>query len=241
MSRPLNTAASRGLACCHLCLKLVRHQSPLCPRCGAAVHPRKAKSLERTLALLITASMLYIPANLLPIMITTSLGETTESTIIGGVLLLMEMGSVAIALVIFFASVIIPLTKMAAIYYLCWSVKQGRPNTVRQRTVLYRVVEFIGKWSMIDVFVVAILVALINWSSLLMVQPGPAALAFAAVVVLSMIAAESFDPRLMWDLQPAGEPPFEKKRPKTHSETRSETRSETSPKNRSQTRGAVRT
>ncbi|MBL4623167.1 MAG: paraquat-inducible protein A [Immundisolibacteraceae bacterium] len=210
MSNGFNTASSRGLACCHLCLKLVRQDSHLCPRCGTAVHQRKANSLERTLALIVTASLLYIPANLLPIMITTSLGEVTESTIIGGVLLLVDMGSIAIALVIFFASVVIPLTKMAVIYYLCWSVKRGRLGTARQRTLLYRMVEFIGKWSMIDVFVVAILVALINWSGLLMVRPGPAALAFAGVVILSMIAAESFDPRLMWDLEPPAEQPNKK-------------------------------
>ncbi|MDF1818016.1 MAG: paraquat-inducible protein A [Immundisolibacteraceae bacterium] len=201
MSNQPPTAASRGLACCHLCLKLVNQTTHRCPRCGSAIHSRKANSLERTLALLMTATILYIPASLLPIMITDQLGQSIESTIVGGVILLLDMGSIAIALVIFAASVIIPLTKLALLYYLCWSVRRGPPETVRQRTTIYRVIEFIGKWSMIDVFVVAILVALINLSNLLVIRPGPAALAFAGVVILSMVAAESFDPRLMWDRQ----------------------------------------
>ena len=199
MSDLPTTAASRGLASCHLCLKLVSLDSHLCPRCGSAIHLRKTNSLERTLALLVTASILYIPANLLPIMITDQLGQPTESTIIGGVVLLISMDSIAIAAVIFFASVMIPLSKLAMMYYLCWSVRHGPPDTVRQRTVLYRVTEFIGKWSMIDVFVVAILVALINLDNLLVIRPGAAMIAFGGVVIVSMLAAESFDPRLMWD------------------------------------------
>lgn len=193
------TAASKGLASCHLCLKLADATEHNCPRCGSAMHVRKANSMERTLALLVTACVLYIPANLLPIMITDQLGQPTESTIIGGVVLLINMGSVSIAMVIFFASVMIPLSKLAMMFYLCWSVRNGPPETVRQRTVLYRVTEFIGKWSMIDVFVVAILVALINLTNLLVIHPGGAAIAFAGVVMVSMLAAESFDPRLMWD------------------------------------------
>jgi len=203
VSNPQATAASRGLACCHLCLKLVSQETHRCPRCGSTIHSRKANSLERTLALLMTATILYIPANLLPIMITDQLGQSIESTIVGGVILLLDMGSIAVALVIFAASVIIPLTKLALLYHLCWSVRRGPPGTVRQRTAIYRGIEFIGKWSMIDVFVVAILVALINLSNLLVIRPGPAALAFAGVVILSMVAAESFDPRLMWDRQEA--------------------------------------
>jgi len=198
VDRPL-TAASQGLASCHLCLKLATADQHRCPRCGAALHLRKANSIERTLALLFTACVLYIPANVLPIMITDQFGQPTPSTIIGGVVLLIDMGSVAIAAVIFFASVMIPLSKLTMMFYLCWSVRRGPPETVRQRTVLYRVTEFIGKWSMIDVFVVAILVALINLTNLLVIRPGAATMAFAGVVIVSMLAAESFDPRLMWD------------------------------------------
>ena len=201
LTRQPPTAVSQNLAACHICLKLVSADFHVCPRCGAAVHLRKTNSTERTLALSLTACLLYIPANVLPIMITDQLGQPTESTIIGGVVLLIEMGSVAIAMVIFFASVIIPLTKLTMMFYLCWSVRNGAPDTVKQRTVLYRITEFIGKWSMIDVFVVAILVALINLTNLLVIRPGAATIAFAGVVLISMLAAESFDPRLMWDHQ----------------------------------------
>ena len=199
MTKLPTTAASQGLASCHLCFKLVGVDAHSCPRCGSAIHLRKSNSLERTLALLLTALILYIPANLLPIMITDQLGQPTESTIIGGVVLLIDMGSVAIALVIFFASVMIPISKLAMMFYLCWSVRRGPSGTTHQRTVLYRVTELIGKWSMIDVFVVAILVALINLNNLVVIRPGAAAIAFAGVVIVSMIATESFDPRLMWD------------------------------------------
>jgi paraquat-inducible protein A len=199
MSGTLATAASRGLASCHLCLKLVSSKLHYCPRCGAAIHLRKANSLQRTVALLVTASILYIPANVLPIMITDQLGQATESTILGGVVLLINLGSIPIAAVIFIASVMIPMAKLLMMFYLCWSVHHGPPRTIRQRTVLYRITEFIGKWSLIDVFVVAILVALIHLSNLLVIRPGAATIAFAGVVMISMLAAESFDPRMMWD------------------------------------------
>ncbi len=193
------TAASQGLASCHVCLKLAEIEQRHCPRCGAVLHLRKTNSIDRTLALLFTACVLYIPANILPIMVTDQLGQPTPSTIIGGVVLLLNMGSFSIAAVIFFASVMIPSSKLLMMFYLCWSVYRGPPETLRQRTVLYRITEFIGKWSMIDVFVVAILVALINLSNVIVIQAGTAAIAFAAVVIVSMLAAESFDPRLMWD------------------------------------------
>ncbi len=193
------TAAASGLVSCHLCLKLASSQLHQCPRCGAALHLRKTDSLQRTLALLITASILYIPANTLPIMITDQLGRATESTILGGVVLLIHHGSIPIAAVIFIASVLVPLGKLLVMFYLCWSVSHTPGGTERQRTVLYRITEFIGKWSMIDVFVVAILVALVNLGDLLVIRPGAAALAFAGVVIVTMVAAESFDPRLIWD------------------------------------------
>jgi len=198
MSRPA-TAAERGLASCHLCLKLASKDLHHCPRCGSALHLRKSASLQRTLALLITAVVLYLPANILPIMVTDQLGNSTESTILGGVVLLIQLDSIPIAVVIFVASVMVPLGKMLVMFYLCWSVSHGPPASQRQRTVLYRITEFIGKWSMLDVFVVAILVALVNLGGLLVIRPGGAALAFAGVVMVTMVAAESFDPRLMWD------------------------------------------
>jgi paraquat-inducible protein A len=193
------TAASRNLASCHVCYKLADAAVHKCPRCGAALHLRKPDSLQRTLALLFTASLLYIPANVLPIMVTDQLGRSVESTILGGVVLLIQLGSYPIAAVIFIASVIVPLGKLIAMYYLCWSVKRGGATLPRQRAVLYRVTEFIGKWSMIDVFVVAILVSLVHLGGILVIRPGAAALAFAGVVMVTIVAAESFDARLIWE------------------------------------------
>lgn len=198
---PADTAASRHLASCHLCLKLADASLHHCPRCGEALHLRKSNSLQRTLALLITAVILYIPANMLPIMITDQLGSATPSTILGGVVLLIDMGSIPIAAVIFIASVMVPLGKLIALFYLCWSVSRGRPVNPRQRTVMYRATELIGKWSMVDVFVVSILVALVHLTGLLVILPGSAAVAFAGVVMVTIVAAESFDPRIIWDQQ----------------------------------------
>ncbi len=194
-----DTAASRGLAVCHTCCKLVPAAEHECPRCGSAVHLRTTNSLQRTLSLLITASILFIPANVYPIMITEALGTEDISTIIGGVVLLIKLGSIPVALVIFIASVIVPLAKLAAMYYLVWSVSNLPHRGHRPRTKLYLAAEFIGKWSMIDVFVVAILVALVHLGGLIVIQPGIAAYSFAGVVLITMVAAENFDPRLMWD------------------------------------------
>lgn len=198
---PGNTAVSRNLASCHLCMKLADASLHHCPRCGEALHLRKANSLQRTLALLVTACVLYIPANVLPIMITDQFGNSTDSTILGGVVLLIDMGSVPIAAIIFIASVMVPLGKLIALFYVCWSVSAGRTTDPRQRTVLYRAAELIGKWSMVDVFVVSILVALVHLTGLLVILPGAAAVAFAGVVIVTIIAAESFDPRMIWDQQ----------------------------------------
>ncbi len=195
----MTTARSIGLASCETCCKLVPAATSKCPRCGSTVHLRQRDSLQRTLALLITACVLYIPANVLPIMYTDQLGDTQASTILGGVLLLIKLDSVPIALVIFIASVMVPLGKLIALFYLVWSVERHSPLSPRQRGMLYRVTEFIGKWSMVDVFVVAILVALVHLGGVLVIRPGYAALSFAAVVVVTMIAAECFDSRLIWD------------------------------------------
>jgi paraquat-inducible protein A len=198
---PADTAASRHLAACHLCLKLADASLHECPRCGEPLHQRKSNSLQRTLALLVTACVLYIPANMLPIMVTDQFGNPTDSTILGGVVLLIDMGSVPIAAIIFIASVMVPLGKLIALFYLCWSVAENKQTDCRQRTVMYRAAEFIGKWSMVDVFVVSILVALVHLTGLLVILPGAAAVAFAGVVLVTMVAAESFDPRMIWDQQ----------------------------------------
>ncbi len=194
-----NTAISMGLASCHTCCKLAPLDVHDCPRCGSAMHARVTDSLQRCVALLITACILYIPANVLPIMYTDQLGSTEASTIIGGVVLLIKLGSIPIAAVIFIASVMVPSGKLIAMFYLVWSVRSHSKLSPRQRTVMYQVTEFIGKWSMVDVFVVAILVALVHLGGLLVIRPGYAALSFAGVVIVTMIAAETFDSRLIWD------------------------------------------
>jgi len=193
------TAASRNLAACHVCCKLAPVEIHDCPRCGSAMHLRKNDSIQRTLALLVTACLLYIPANLYPIMITDQLGKSEGSTILGGVILLIHHGSIPVALVIFLFSVMVPIGKLLSMFYLVWTVKRHSPASPRQRTVMFQVTEFVGKWSMVDVFVVAILVALVHLGGLLAIRPGIAALSFAGVVIVTMVAAESFDPRLIWD------------------------------------------
>lgn len=193
------TAAAEGLAGCHVCGKLAEVSLGRCPRCRAHLHLRVPDSLQRTVALLVTAVILYVPANVLPIMTTIRLGKEFESTILGGVVVLFEHGSYAIAGVIFVASVMVPIGKVLALSWLCWSVSRRHRASLRERTVLYRMTEIVGKWSMTDVFVVGILVALIQLGGVLRITAGPAAIAFGGVVIVTMLAAESFDPRLIWD------------------------------------------
>lgn len=193
------TAASEGLACCHMCGRLSPADQGHCPLCGGALHHRKPDSLQRTVALLFTAVLLYIPANVLPIMTTSQLGRAIESTILGGVVLLMDEGAYPIAAVIFIASVLVPVGKLLSLSWLTWSVARGEPRSKEQRARIYRATEFVGKWSMTDVFVVSILVALIHLGGLMRITPGPASIAFGGVVIVTMLAAESFDPRGIWD------------------------------------------
>jgi paraquat-inducible protein A len=199
----MTTAREAGFDVCHTCLALSASGSSHCGRCGAHIHPRIPNSLQRTVALLIAAVVLYIPANLLPIMTTDQFARSVDSTIIGGVVILWNMGSYPVALVILVASVLVPIGKILTVAALCWTVGRRIPVSPRQRTSLYRITEFIGKWSMVDVFVVAILVALIQITGIIVIRPGAAALAFAGVVIATMLAAESFDPRLLWDDEPA--------------------------------------
>ncbi len=188
-----------GCATCGLVNRLSVTGRTRCRRCGERLHARLPHSIQRTWAFLVAAAILYIPANLYPIMNVTSLGETSPSTIIGGVVELYQSGSWPIALVIFVASVMVPVGKLFALGWLCLVSRRGHHVNAHSRTVLYRITDFIGRWSMVDVFVVAILVALIRAGTLMSITPGPAELAFGAVVVLTMLAAMSFDPRLIWD------------------------------------------
>ncbi|UJJ32521.1 paraquat-inducible protein A [Halopseudomonas maritima] len=193
------SARARGLAGCHSCLLVMSIDTEHCPRCHARVHSRTPNSLQRTVALIVVACILYLPANLLPITNTVYLGSYAPSTIIGGVITLWQMGSYPIALVILIASVLVPVGKLVVLSYLCWAASRPQLANPRQCARLYRLTEFIGRWSMIDVFVVAILVALIKLGNIISFYPGFAALSFAAVVIITMIAAEQFDPRLIWD------------------------------------------
>ena len=196
-------AMAQGLMICHACGKLARAAGAAhaadCPRCGAAVHFRKPNSISRTWAFLIAAIVLYIPANVLPVMRTTSVFGSQDDTIMSGVVYLWTSGSWPLAVVVFVASVTVPLLKILAIAVLALSVQLRAQWQPRQRARLYRVVEVVGKWSMLDIFVIAILVALVQLKALATINAGPAAIAFGAVVVLTMFAAMSFDPRLMWD------------------------------------------
>jgi paraquat-inducible protein A len=170
-----------------------------CPRCGTALHARKPDSLARTWALLLAATVLYVPANVLPIMHTASLFGTQSDTIMSGVVYLWVTGSWPLAVVVFVASVFVPLAKLLALAYLAFTVQRGTARAPAERLRLYRMVEIVGRWSMLDVFVVALLAALVQLRSLAEIVPGPGATAFGAVVVLTMLAAMTFDPRLIWD------------------------------------------
>jgi paraquat-inducible protein A len=197
------TASQMGLCVCHGCGGLSEllpgiHEMR-CRRCGAALHLRKPNSIARTWAYLIAAYIMYVPANVLPIMHTGSMFGAQSDTIMSGVAYLWHSGSWHLALVVFIASVLVPLVKMLCLTLLLISVQRGWTERALERTKLYRILEFIGPWSMLDVYVVTILVALVQLKSLATIQPGPAAAAFGAVVVLTMFAAMAFDPRLLWE------------------------------------------
>jgi paraquat-inducible protein A len=164
------------------------------------LHQRKTNSLTRTWALVIAAFIFYIPANVLPITVVTSLGKTQADTIMSGVIYFMLTGMVPIALVIFIASVAVPLIKLFVLSYLLISVQRKSRWRPEDRTRLYRIAEAVGRWSMVDIFVVTILVALVKLGGLATIDAGPAASYFAAVVVTTIFAAMSFDPRLIWDV-----------------------------------------
>lgn len=204
------TAAARGLLTCHVC-GLVSRAVPggveaRCPRCYAAIHFRKPNTVSRTWAFLIAAYIMYVPANVLPIMETGSLYGSQNDTIMSGVIYLWHSGSWDLALVVFIASIMVPLLKLIAITLLLVTVQRRTTLLQVQRTRLYRLVELVGRWSMLDIYVVTILAALVQIGSLATIKAGPAALAFGAVVVLTMFAAMQFDPRLIWD-------PLQKERP----------------------------
>jgi len=199
------SAAGMGLLNCHVCGQLSKAayglHEPHCPRCAAQLHFRKPNSVARCWALLIAAMILYVPANLLPMMKTSSLFGSQSDTIMSGVVYFWTTGSWYLALIIFFASIMVPLLKMIALMVLLVSVQRRSRWQRVQRARLYRLVELVGRWSMLDIYVVAVIVALVQLKALATIQPGPGAIAFGAVVVLTMFAAMAFDPRLIWDTQ----------------------------------------
>ncbi|WP_166221106.1 paraquat-inducible protein A [Pseudomonas atagonensis] len=196
-------AIDAGILICTECHELNRQEpgtdEQTCTRCGALVHPRRPNSLARTWALLITAAIIYIPANVLPIMTVSSLGQGDPSTIMSGVIQLVQHGMIPIAAVVFIASILVPTFKLVGIALLLFSVQRRQPLSARQRIWMYRFIEFIGRWSMLDIFVIAILVAVVNFGRLASVEANLGAIAFASVVILTMLAAVTFDPRLIWD------------------------------------------
>lgn len=202
MSARHPTARSERLAACHTCGLVCRTGTGRgrCPRCGAPLHPRKDGSLSRTWALLIAAAILYLPANLLPIMETTSLTGTERDTIMSGIIYFWTSGSADLAVLIFFVSIFIPSAKLVSMATLAVSIHRRWARGPKNRARLFRMVEFVGRWSMLDVFVVCLMVGMVRFRGLATIEAGPGAAAFGAVVVLTMLAAMSFDPRLIWDV-----------------------------------------
>ena len=205
MTGSSTTAAQASLISCHACHQLSRmpaaltHGKAICPRCEAPIHLRKPNSISRTWALLIAAYILYIPANLLPVMTVISFGKGEADTILSGVKELIHAGMLPIALLVFFASITVPVLKLLSLTYLLLSVQYQSQWRPRERTKLYRITEVVGRWSMIDIFMISILIALVKLDAVATIEPGPGAISFASVVILTMFAAMSFDPRLIWD------------------------------------------
>jgi paraquat-inducible protein A len=197
------TAREMGVVGCHVCglVSRAEHVEPgaLCPRCHAPLHRRKTNSLARTWALLIAAALLYLPANLLPIMRTVSLGDVDDNTILSGVVELWRNNSWDLAIIVFVASIVVPMMKFVVLGTLLVSSQRKSRWALKQRARLYRLVELVGYWSMLDVFVVALLSALVHFQVLSRVEPKPGVIYFGLVVVLTMLASMSFDPRLIWD------------------------------------------
>ncbi|MFZ2407656.1 MAG: paraquat-inducible protein A [Methylobacter sp.] len=197
------TALTQGFIRCHDCGCLSKRtgKNRLCPLCGGRLHPRLPNSFQRTAALLLSAGCLYIPANIFPIMTVTRLGAGEPHTIIGGIIALMKGGMMPIALLVLVASILVPLLKLLGLSLLLVNVHYRWQTHAKKWTIMYRIIAFVGRWSMLDIFMISILVSLVDMGGVAQIIAGPAATAFAAVVVLTMFAAKSFDPRLIWDNQ----------------------------------------
>lgn len=199
------TAQQAGLSRCHDCAKLVKIDSfntnseQQCPRCSAKIHVRKPNSLNRTWALLIAALIMFFPANILPIMEVSFLGGVESSTILDGILYFFDSGSYGIGIIILTASILVPLFKMFGLSLILLSLHFRWDSWLRHKTAMFRFISFIGRWSMLDIFVIAILSVLIKFGPLSTTTAAPAVTYFAGVVVLTMLAANTFDSRLLWD------------------------------------------
>jgi paraquat-inducible protein A len=203
--RVLAAVPGTVLLACEQCDQLVRAEAAHlhglhCPRCGSPLHRRKPNSLTRTWALLLTAAILYVPANLLPVLTVVSFGQGSPSTIIGGVVELIQAGMLPVAVLVLFASILVPVLKLIGLALLVLSVQRGWTTRLPDRTKMYRIIEGIGRWSMVDVFMTGILAALVALGNLATITAGPGAVAFCGVVIVTIFASMSFDPRLMWDV-----------------------------------------
>ena len=196
------TAASRGLILCHDCQKLIPQADGLadCPRCGAHLHLRKQQSLSRTWALVLCSMLLLLPANLFPIMEVEFLGMPDLSTILDGIVYFFKEGSFLIGAVILTASVLVPIFKVVGLIILLLTIQFKSNINLRQKAILFRVITFIGRWSMLDVFVIGLLSTLVNFGFFTSIGGAPAVTYFCVLVVVTMVAVISFDPRLMWDV-----------------------------------------
>ncbi len=193
------TARSAGLIACTRCCRVFAPGTELCSRCGAPLSSRDARALQRVWAWWFAGLIVYVPANIYPMLITRTLVFSSESTIIGGVIELASHGDIFVALVVFTASILIPVGKFLAIGFLALSIEKRRFMDEHAQHRLHAVVEFIGRWSMIDVFVVAIVTSLVRFDAVATINPGIAAISFALSVAFTMLAAQSFDPRTIWD------------------------------------------
>ncbi|WP_020167259.1 MULTISPECIES: paraquat-inducible protein A [Methylotenera] len=196
-----DTARSLGILTCHQCSKLWKgaQQGEHCPHCNATLHIRKPDSINRTWALLIAACILYIPANMMPVMITSTFFDTHQDTILSGIIFFWISGEWGLAAVVFIASFLVPLLKLTSLFILLVTAQKKSDWRRLERAKLYRMVELIGRWSMLDVFVVSLLVGLVQIQGFAQITAGVGIVAFGAVVVLTMLASLSFDPRLIWD------------------------------------------
>ena len=196
------TAASCNIMRCHDCELLVHGQpgtTPICPRCGANVHGRKPKTIQRTWSLLVTSMIFIVPANILPIMQVDFFGIPDRSTIMDGIIYFFKEGSYGIGLIIFLASVLVPLFKIVGLMILLFTTHRGTNSFLRQKTRMFRFIEFIGRWSMLDIFVIALMTILVDFGFFTSVHTAPGASFFCIVVICTMMAAIVFDPRVMWD------------------------------------------